>query len=68
MVSSPISSPCSKVCSIDPRSGLCGGCGRTLAEIGGWASMAEPERLRIMGELAERMRTAGLGQPARVGA
>jgi len=61
----PISSPCSKVCTIDPRSGLCRGCGRTLGEIGRWGSMSEAERQRIMGELAERMRAAGLGQDAR---
>jgi len=68
MITSPVSSPCSKVCIIDPRSALCRGCGRTLGEIGRWGSMAETERLRIMSELAERMRAAGLGQPARAGA
>jgi X-X-X-Leu-X-X-Gly heptad repeat protein len=60
----PISSPCSKVCTIDPRSGLCRGCGRTLGEIGQWASMPEAERRRIMSELPGRMRAAGLGQLA----
>jgi len=62
----PISSPCSKVCTIDPRTGLCRGCGRTLGEIGQWGSMPEAERRRIMSELPERMR--GLGQPAGAGA
>jgi predicted Fe-S protein YdhL (DUF1289 family) len=62
----PISSPCNKVCTIDPRSGLCRGCGRTLGEIGQWGSISEAERQRIMSELPERMR--GLGQPAGAGA
>jgi predicted Fe-S protein YdhL (DUF1289 family) len=63
----PISSPCSKVCTIDPRTGLCRGCGRTLGEIGQWGSMPEAERRRIMSELPERMRAAGIGQPACTG-
>jgi hypothetical protein len=54
----PISSPCTKVCTIDPRSGLCLGCGRTLGEIAGWASMSETERRRIMADLPQRRRAA----------
>jgi predicted Fe-S protein YdhL (DUF1289 family) len=50
----PISSPCTKVCTIDPRSKLCLGCGRTLAEIAQWASFPESERQRIMAALALR--------------
>jgi predicted Fe-S protein YdhL (DUF1289 family) len=61
----PISSPCSKVCTIDPRTGLCLGCGRTLGEIAQWGSIPEAERLRIMSQLPERMRAAG--EPARAG-
>jgi predicted Fe-S protein YdhL (DUF1289 family) len=58
----PISSPCTKVCTIDPRSGLCLGCGRTLAEIAHWGSLSESERLRIMAELSDRG-AAARGQP-----
>jgi len=50
----PIASPCTKVCTIDPRSGLCIGCGRTLDEIAQWASLAEGERQRITAELPHR--------------
>jgi predicted Fe-S protein YdhL (DUF1289 family) len=46
--------PCVKVCTIDARSGLCLGCGRTLDEIARWSSMSEAERARIMAELAQR--------------
>ena len=51
---SPIESPCNKVCVIDAACGLCIGCGRTLAEIGGWISMTADERRRIMAELPAR--------------
>jgi len=53
-----ISSPCTKVCTMDPRSGLCLGCGRTLDEIARWGSLSETERKRIMAELPQR-REAG---------
>jgi predicted Fe-S protein YdhL (DUF1289 family) len=51
---SPIDTPCNKVCVIDAACGLCIGCGRTLAEIGGWISMTADERRRIMTELPVR--------------
>jgi predicted Fe-S protein YdhL (DUF1289 family) len=53
-MSMPIASPCTKVCTIDPRSGLCLGCGRTLAEIAQWGSLTDGERRRIMDELPHR--------------
>ena len=46
--------PCVKVCTLDARSGLCLGCGRTLDQIARWGSMSEAERARIMAELAQR--------------
>jgi len=46
--------PCVKVCTLDARSGLCLGCGRTLDQIARWAGMTEAERTRIMAELAAR--------------
>ena len=67
-----IVSPCTKVCTIDPRSGLCGGCGRTLGEIAQWMSLDEGERGRIMRELPQRLEINGLStradQPRRAGA
>lgn len=53
------STPCIKVCVIDPASGLCEGCGRTLKEIAQWARLSEAERLKIMAELPERRKQAG---------
>jgi predicted Fe-S protein YdhL (DUF1289 family) len=56
-----IASPCNKVCTIDPRSGLCRGCGRTLDEIARWMSLGESERERIMTELPHRRAAHGIG-------
>ncbi len=48
-------SPCIKLCTIDPVTRLCAGCGRTLTEIGQWASYSDEERKRIMREAAGRL-------------
>jgi predicted Fe-S protein YdhL (DUF1289 family) len=50
-----ISSPCIKICALDPQVGICTGCGRTLDEIARWGGMEESERLRIMQSLAARL-------------
>ena len=51
-----ISSPCIRVCILDPETGLCEGCGRTTEEIARWFRMSEAERLAIMATLPERER------------
>ncbi len=56
-------SPCIKLCAIDPDTRLCAGCGRTLTEIGRWASYSDEERRRIMHTLPERL--AGASAPRR---
>jgi predicted Fe-S protein YdhL (DUF1289 family) len=48
-------SPCTKVCVIDPASGICRGCKRTLAEITSWASLTPADRRRILQELPARL-------------
>jgi predicted Fe-S protein YdhL (DUF1289 family) len=58
-----ISTPCIKVCEIDPSSRLCRGCGRSLDEIARWGSMREAERLAVIAVLPDRLRTAGLPVP-----
>ena len=50
----PVASPCSGVCRIDERSGLCAGCRRTLDEIAGWSAMGDGERLGVWQRLALR--------------
>jgi predicted Fe-S protein YdhL (DUF1289 family) len=49
-----LETPCIDICEIDPRSGLCLGCGRTLDEIACWAEMSEQERRAIMARLPQR--------------
>ena len=62
-----IETPCIKVCTLDARSRLCLGCGRTVDEIAGWGAMTAAERTRIMAELPGRLtaltpaRAAGAG-------
>jgi predicted Fe-S protein YdhL (DUF1289 family) len=53
-IGTPIVTPCVKVCFIDDASGLCLGCFRTLAEIGGWSGYTPAERARILTELPDR--------------
>ena len=50
-----VSTPCIRICVIDPVSGRCEGCGRTLAEIAQWSRLSEAERLAIMAALPERL-------------
>lgn len=52
----PILTPCKKVCVIDPRSGLCIGCGRTIEEIAGWTAMDHQARVLVMASLPERLK------------
>jgi uncharacterized protein len=50
-----IESPCIKLCVLDPVSGLCTGCGRTLDEIAQWASLTQSERRRVVDALPARL-------------
>jgi uncharacterized protein len=51
-------SPCVKICVLDPERRICVGCGRTMAEIGGWLRMSDAERIAVKRELGPRL--AGL--------
>lgn len=50
-----IETPCTKVCILDPVTGLCRGCGRSGEEIAAWTSFSDDERARIMAQLPERL-------------
>jgi uncharacterized protein len=50
-----IESPCNRVCTLDPATDLCLGCGRTLAEITAWTRMTDAERAQVMAECARRL-------------
>lgn len=49
-----IPSPCIHVCRLDPRTGWCEGCFRTLAEIAAWSSATEAGQTAILARVAER--------------
>ena len=61
-----IESPCIEICTLDARSGLCLGCGRTIDEIGRWIAMSDAERARVMGELPWRLAASRRAEPASV--
>ena len=50
-----IISPCEKICSVDPNSGLCMGCGRNLSEIERWTKYSDAERQQVMAQLPARL-------------
>ncbi len=62
-----IESPCNLVCAIDPRAGVCVGCGRSLTEIGQWTQYSVDERRRIMAELPARLAGRTAAPKAAVG-
>jgi uncharacterized protein len=47
-------SPCIAVCEIDPVTGYCRGCWRSIHEIASWLSMTADDKRRVLAALAER--------------
>jgi predicted Fe-S protein YdhL (DUF1289 family) len=47
------------MCRLDPGTGLCAGCMRTLDEIAIWPAAGDAERLAIVQRLRARRRAAG---------
>lgn len=50
----PVPSPCVNICRIDPATGVCHGCRRTLDEIAAWGSLADADKRRIWQQLSGR--------------
>jgi predicted Fe-S protein YdhL (DUF1289 family) len=48
------SSPCTSICRIDPRTGWCEGCKRTLNEIADWPMLKPAEKRAILAQLPGR--------------
>lgn len=48
-------SPCVKVCVMDPITGWCIGCGRTIDEIAGWVRLSRYARIGVKGLLPARL-------------
>jgi uncharacterized protein len=57
-MTAPVKSPCINVCRMDPATGLCEGCLRTLDEIARWAQTTDDDRRRILAWVEQR-RAAG---------
>jgi uncharacterized protein len=49
-----VPSPCTSVCRMDARTGLCEGCLRTIDEIIGWSTMADDDKRAVWDLLDER--------------
>jgi len=52
--SDTVPSPCVSVCRIDPATGWCVGCHRTIDEIGRWSALDDREKLAVWAELKRR--------------
>ena len=50
-----VPSPCVCICTMDPATGLCIGCFRTIDEIAGWSGMADAQKREVWQRLAERV-------------
>lgn len=50
-----VSSPCIGLCTLEPTTTLCFGCGRNLQEIAAWGDLSETERRRIIALLPARL-------------
>lgn len=49
-----VGSPCTSVCTLDPTTGLCSGCLRTLDEIARWSSFSDDEKRAVLEKLMLR--------------
>ena len=49
-----VASPCISVCRIDPVTGLCVGCARTLEEIAAWSTLDDAARRNVWSAIAAR--------------
>ena len=55
---SPVPSPCISICVLDPATGWCTGCQRTLEEIAAWSVLDDEEKRQVWNELPARRATA----------
>ena len=53
-----INSPCINVCVINPETGFCQGCYRTVDEISKWMALPAADRVTIIRELDRRRQSA----------
>jgi uncharacterized protein len=60
MTDASLSSPCNSVCRMDPRTGWCEGCLRTLEEITAWSTMDDAAKRGVLQVLAIRREQASV--------
>ena len=53
-------SPCNDVCTTDPESGLCVGCGRTQKEIANWLFFTDEQKKSVLKALKSRNKIASM--------
>jgi predicted Fe-S protein YdhL (DUF1289 family) len=51
-------SPCVSVCILDPATGYCRGCWRTIGEIAGWLDMSDDGKRAVLAALPLRKAAA----------
>ncbi|WP_374619126.1 DUF1289 domain-containing protein [Pandoraea sp.] len=54
MHASPVPSPCTNVCRMNPATGWCSGCWRTLDEIAAWSTMDDGDKRHVWSLLPDR--------------
>ena len=47
-------SPCVSVCILEPATGYCRGCWRTIGEIAGWLDMSDEGKRAVLAALPQR--------------
>jgi predicted Fe-S protein YdhL (DUF1289 family) len=52
-----VDSPCVNVCRMDPASGYCVGCQRSLEEIASWSAYSAAEKRAVLAQLPARKNT-----------
>ena len=52
--SGELASPCVDVCRMDPATGFCLGCRRTLDEIAGWRDFSNAEKRAVLARIDTR--------------
>lgn len=59
----PVPSPCTGVCRMDPASGWCTGCARTLDEIAAWSTLDDAGKRAVWALLPARKAAAAAPAP-----
>ncbi|MEQ1881630.1 MAG: DUF1289 domain-containing protein [Burkholderiales bacterium] len=54
VTSKAVVSPCINVCQINPETGLCLGCMRTLDEIACWLDFSDARKREVLAQIAAR--------------